>query len=340
MNNHLREQLLGYLLDALDEEERLHVERQLEDDPTLWEELQLLRKSIDPLREGDFEIEPPPGLAQRACAQVAAHRDREPVETRAAPLAHGMPESLSTRARTSVADVVVTAGIVLAAVMIFFPAIASSRYASRLKHCQNNLRQLGLALVNYSDKLGGGFFPCVASEGNRAFAGVYAPTLVDTGYLDDPGVLICPASPQADESAGYRLPTLAEIDQAAQEAIFLIHQRTGGSYGYSLGVVTNGRYAAPRNQGRASFPLMSDAPQVIPDQSRHDSHAGRGRNFLYEDGHVEFISIAMTDSPWRDHPFRNRHGNVEAGVDEHDAVIGASYSSPFPRSVLPRPQHR
>jgi len=337
VNNHLREQLLGYLLDALEDDERRRVERQIEDDPTLIDELQALRESLEPLAEDSDEREPPAGLAQRACARVAQQRDREPPRPVGHDLRAADSGACAARSRISVADVVVTAGIVLAAVLIFFPAIASSRYASRLTHCQNNLRQLGLALVNYSDKLGGGFFPAVASQGNRAFAGVYGPTLIDTGYLDDPSQLICPASALAARRQVFRVPTLQEIDDAQPPAITILQEGAGGSYAYNLGVIERGNHVAPRNQGRPEFALMADAPSLSAANDRSNHHAGQGQNFLYEDGHYRFVPISVSNSTWLDNPFRNRHGMVEAGLDENDAVVARSCVPPFLRTISSRP---
>lgn len=333
VNNHRREQLLGYLLHALEDDERQQVERQLEDDPSLIDELQTLRASLQPLTETYEDFEPPRGLAERACSRVDQQRQREQVELADSGLSAAMSGASTSRSRISVADVVVTAGIVLAAVLIFFPAIASSRYASRLAHCQNNLRQLGLALVNYSDKLGGGFFPAVATRGNRAFAGIYGPTLIDTGYLEESSNLICPASPLADELPAYQVPTLDEIDRATPQAIIVIRQHAGGSYGYNLGVIVQGVHVAPRNKSRASFALMADAPSLFWQDNRSTNHAGQGQNVLYEDGHYQFVVITDHDAAWLDNPFRNRRGVVEAGVDENDAVIAPSFRPPFMRNV-------
>lgn len=320
MNNQLKEQLLGYLLDALDDDERRQIEQLLKDDPSLIAELQTLRLALEPLTENYEEIEPPAGLAQRACSRVDQRREMEPVGLASGSMNMAMSGAFASRSRISVADVVVTAGIVLAAVLIFFPAIASSRYSSRVAYCQDNLRQLGLALVNYSDKLGGGSFPSVASEGNRAFAGVYAPTLMDTGYLDDANRLYCPSSPLENRLTANCVPTLEQIDRATPQEIILIHRNAGATYGYTLGVMAHGAHVAPQNQGRPYFGLMADA-------SNH--HSGRGRNILFEDGHLKFIKNNVDNSAWLDDPFQNRHGVVEVGVDENDAVIAPSGTPPF-----------
>ncbi len=333
MNNPLREQLLGYLLDALDDDDRQQIEQQLEDDPSLIDELQTLRTSLQPLKEDFKDFEPPSGLARRACSRVDQRRELEPVGLAGGALNTTMSGAFASRSRISGADVVVTAGIVLVAVLIFFPVIASSRYTSRLIHCQDNLRQLGLALVNYSDKLGGGFFPAVASEGNRAFAGIYAPTLLDSGYLDDANNLICPSSALAERRPAFRVPTSAEIDSASPQAIILIRQHAGGSYGYTLGVMVHGVHVAPRNQGRASFGLMADVSSTSWKDNRSASHAGKGQNILFEDGHFRFVEISDVRELWLDNPFQNRNGVIEAGVDEDDAVIASSSTPPFIRNV-------
>jgi hypothetical protein len=326
VNKQLREQLLGYLLDALEDEERQQIEQQLEDDPSLIAELQTLRMALEPLAENYEDFEPPAGLAQRACSRVDERRQVDPVGLAGGSFNTGMTGSFASRSRISVADVVVSAGIVLAAVLIFFPVIANSRYDSRLIHCQENLRQMGVALVNYSDKLGGGFFPAVASQGNRAFAGIYAPTLIEAGYLNNASNLICPSSPLPEQGTEFRVPTLKEIDSATPHEIFLIQQSTGVIYGYTLGVMAQGNHVAPKNQGRANFGLMADTPRA---------HSGRGRNVLYEDGHLRFIKSNAGSPVWIDDPFQNRLGVVEAGVDENDSVIASSWTPPFSRNGSP-----
>lgn len=65
-----REDLLGYLLDALEEPERAQVEEALARDDSLQEELAQLRRLLGLLGPARKGSEPPPGLAERTCRQI------------------------------------------------------------------------------------------------------------------------------------------------------------------------------------------------------------------------------------------------------------------------------
>ncbi len=64
----MHEQLIGYLLRALDDAERSEVERLLASDGEARRALELLRKSIQPLELQQDASAPPPGLAAKTCA--------------------------------------------------------------------------------------------------------------------------------------------------------------------------------------------------------------------------------------------------------------------------------
>ncbi|HUG70084.1 MAG TPA: hypothetical protein VMM76_20205 [Pirellulaceae bacterium] len=327
MNDRIQEQLLGYLLDALDDAERTEIEQQLAANPELHDELESLALALEPLAETYEEFEPPARLAERTCSLIAACTSVTPAGKGLHPATRA---ECRGRNRWPVADVVVMAGICLAGAMLFFPAISQSRYAARLQACQNNLRELGIALVDFSEKAGRGHFPEVPTEGNRAVAGIYAPVLLDAGYLTDENIIICPSSTLAQREADWALPSLDEIDQASGRELVLIQQSIGGSYGYNLGVVVNGRHRAPRNLGRPQFAMMSDAPSSQIAGQRGTNHGGRGTNLLYEDGHIRYVVEPSAES---DDPFVNRLGWREAGLDNDDSVVAPSGTPPFVTSV-------
>ncbi|MDA1049140.1 MAG: DUF1559 domain-containing protein [Planctomycetota bacterium] len=327
MNDQIREQLLGYLLGALDDAERIDVEQQLAANPDWRDELESIALTLEPLAETYEEFDPPAGLAERTCSLIAARTTVTPAGKGLHPATRAETRG---RNRWSMADAVVMAGICLAGAMLFFPAISQSRYAARLQACQNNLRELGLALIDYSEKAGQGYFPAVPVEGNRAVAGIYAPVLLDAGYLTDESKLICPSSALAPRMDVWELPSLDEIDQASGRTLILIQRSIGGSYGYNLGVVINGRHLAPRNFGRTYFALMADAPSLLLAGHRSTNHGGRGDNILYEDGHIRYVVEHRYEG---DDPFVNRLGWMEAGIDADDAVVAPSFTPPFVTNV-------
>ena len=333
-----REQLLGFLLDALDDVERDKFEQHLSHDPQLQRELESLQSTLEPLSESYAEFEPPPTLAERTCALVTGHANAEKVSLARPGFTHE-PMSGSAPSRFSLADMFVAAGIFLAAALLFFPVIQNSRFLARQTHCENNLSHLGLALASYSDKDGGGFYPCVPTAGKFSFAGVYALILRDNGYLQDPTLVLCPSSDLAQQPGGFRMPTLEEVDQASRMAIADFRRIAGGSYGYNLGFVVDGRHHWPRNQGRTHFALMADAPNSAWMDLRSLNHGGRGQNLLFGDGHVRFVVECVGDG-CLDHPFQNHFGRPEAGVNENDSVIGSSFWSPFQQPISRRDRLR
>ena len=72
LNEPIREQLLGYLLEALEPDERHCLEADLRQDPALQHDLEELNDSLEPLRLTEGPPEPPAGLAERTCEMIAA----------------------------------------------------------------------------------------------------------------------------------------------------------------------------------------------------------------------------------------------------------------------------
>lgn len=180
----MREQLLGYLLGALEPTEHEMVEARLAEDPALQEDLIRLRDKVAPLAADDEheDYDPPAGLAARTCNFVAARAGQPPQ-----PAADLVPAG-SWRLQ----DLLVAGGICIAASLLVFPAISHSQFKARLTACQNNLREIGTALTHYSQSHKG-YFPLVPQQGKLAVAGAYAPMLREAGFLEDAAHLICPS---------------------------------------------------------------------------------------------------------------------------------------------------
>ncbi len=333
----MREDLLGYLLDALDDRERQRIVEALQTDPQLRRELDELMRKLDLLDSEQTDSLPPQGLADQTCdlidafeeapEVVRAHVVQRPPSRRGRRWLANTRESAAGAREWSAADTIVAAGIFLAVSLMFFPAIAGSRFRSEVTTCQHNLQQLGNALANYSE-LNGGYFPSIPVDGNRSVAGVYGPLLYHNQLFTDERILICPSSSLRDQASGFHIPTLTELDQASGAELRAMQRVMGGSYGYTLGYRTRGQYCTPRNSGRGTFALMSDAPSLHLASSQSDNHGGRGQNVLFDDFRVEFLPTC-TASEGFDNLFRSRRGYFEAGADNNDSVIGPSFLRPI-----------
>jgi len=320
--------LLGYLLGALEDDERAVLEEQLRTSAKLRQRLAGLRKQIERLRGASCEFEPPPGLARRTCHFIAAFAEappaQAPVAARAAPLPTPAQPPSGERWRWS--DVSVMAGVMVTAVLLVFPAIESSRFRARVTACQENLQQLGTALVRYSEHHGK-YFPQVPQQGNLAAAGIYAPALLNDGLLDSPQRVVCAGSSLAADRS-FQVPSLGQLQAATGRELERLRSLMGGSYGYSLGYVEDGRYVSTRNLSRPTFALMADAPSDTLPGFQSENHGGRGQNVLFEDGHVGFLTSPgpIEDG---DDVFVNDTGLVAAGDHRNDSVVAGSGAAPL-----------
>ena len=330
----MREHLLGYLLGALEPTEHEQVEARLLEDPALQADLERLQSKVAPLAADEEEFEPPAGLAARTCNFVAARATAKP-SGRTAVLAPGdAPPGgswLAPGGNWRLQDLLVAGGICIAASLLVFPAISHSQFNARLTACQNNLREIGSALGRYS-QVHNGYFPLVPQQGRLAVAGIYAPTLREARMLEENSHLICPASPLARDE-DFTLPTLDEVRAAKLEELAQLYRRMGGSYGYTLGYVSDGVYHGHRNRGRSNFALMADAPDDDT-AGRSANHGSCGQNVLFEDMHVSFLkSCRLTECD--DHIYMNDQGLVGAGIGPDDAVIGRSPARPVILKAAP-----
>lgn len=308
----MRDQLLGYLIGALDSAERTEVEKRLSVDPTLAHDLKVLRRSLAPLDCALEVHEPPGGLATRTCRLIALRRSALPLS-----------EPLTSRGQWGLVDFLVAAGIFVAATLLLFPALARSRQDARRLACQSNLKRVGEAIFQYS-QLQRGYLPFVPEQGPLSVAGIYGPLLLDHGFLDNPGVLLCPASARKEP---IEIPKIGELELASGDELRAMQARMGGDFGYLFPYVDNdGVYTGHRNLGRETLPIAADAPQR-DGGAGSTIHGCNGQNVLFGDGRVVFLTTCWVCEQ-ADHMFENALGHVGAGIGENDAVLGRSADRP------------
>lgn len=314
----MRDQLIGYLVGALEPDEHRTVAARLAGDPELRRSLDHLQASVAPLAADAGHCDAPHGLAERTCRRVL-HRSI---------LVANSPRTVP--AGWSWSDLAVAAGIFVAASLLFFPAVNRSREEARMAFCQNNLRLIGNGLAQYS-QAHAGYLPHVPPGG---YAGWYAPALVHNRFVESSRVLLCPGSDLYTEE-DFVVPRVEDIFGPAEETgeyVRIRQKKMGGSYGYTLGYLDQGRYLPLRDQGRSTFPLMADAPNDDLPNLHSLNHAGV-HNVLFEDGHAERLAqpARIRPSGDLDQLFLNDKGAISAGLSCDDAVIGASDTMPVPQ---------
>ena len=139
----MRQDLIGYLLDSVDEDERAEIEsaRQRPETASKVEhELSMLERALKPLERDRGVISPPSGLAERTIAavkQAAADKRRTLSET---------AESDSiVRPRVWLDRVILTAAS-LAAIILLAPLLLETMEDARATRAQQNLQKVATAL--------------------------------------------------------------------------------------------------------------------------------------------------------------------------------------------------
>jgi hypothetical protein len=253
-----------------------------------------VRDSLESLQLARETYEPPEGLAARTCrylamfAPPAAHpAARSPAhERRALRRARRMTAAFappSSRPSWSWADLSVATAIMVLLSWLVFPAVQNSRVHARMMACQNNLRDIGVNLVQRQES-----HPGLAFRGPEPGAPVNLQPSTPLVY--------CALGAGQDaigagrDAIGEGLPTPS--DMVARSA-----DRPQQIIGANL----------PTPPVRVTdnidlFPEVSSSWLSAPRPGHHGiSDSARGQNVLYGDGRVTFVSTGWdrpSDDGW------------------------------------------
>ncbi len=337
------ENLLGYLLDALDPEARQEVEGQMAARPELSDRLRWLRRTLEPLAADAEPPEPPAGLAIGAIARVAEYKCRKlsppppaPIEepapvaapTAAVPAEEPQKLPLRPQRRRFVprADLLVAACLLIVLIPLGVVGLSRlwSEYATR-SACANNLRVLGGALQRYAD-VHQGQFPQIEESGSRSVAGVFIPILYASGSLTPDVNLRCPGDSDRTAPVPVSLQELDELYQRSPEQFNAAAGNLAGSYAYSMGYRDGGVLWGLCRSDPENLPILADG---LPPAAEGNClyHGGSGQNVLYVGGHVRWCS-QRTVGVDGDDIYLNRHSEVGAGICREDTVLGCSGVGP------------
>jgi len=323
--NSMREHLVGYLFDALDETEARDLEAALSapDGGPLRRELDLLRRAVMPLAADDRGVEVPAGLAAKTLAFVQAQVRPATVPMR--PMSPARDGGMPATSQRAWLDRVLLAASALAACILILPLVAETIVDSRARRVERRLQTLASSIHGYGESHR--IYPTPPEAGPLSRAGLCAPTLVsEHRLLADDGTVLVPGS-DLDRKRGFRVPTLEELEALVGTPGFDDAVRSmGGDFGYTLGHRDDdGRLRPNRDLRRSHHPLLADAPAPCCEKS--DNHPDGFHYILFEGGHFRRLRVDGIHSDG-DHLYRNHDGEVAAGVDAEDAVIGDSHHQP------------
>lgn len=306
----MREDLVGYLLGALDRDAANEVEKQLSANPALRGELDRIGMAMRPLAF-DADVDAPVGLADRTIRRVMWLRQPEPWSA---------PPSTSWR----LTDLAIAASILLVISVIILPAINESRQQRQIVECSNNLRTLGVALGSYAEKFSG-YLPFYSTSGPYGVAGIQAALLLETQMVTDRSTFVCPSS--GDDVAGiYSFSELRQVEDQVNRLSSML-PTSGGSYGTLLGFRESGEYRAPRMDRMGGLSMMVDRGRRPSEgdvgHSNSPNHGGHGQNALGRDGSVRFFCHPK-ECPGCDDFYISLRNLVEPGRNPTDTVFGPS----------------
>jgi hypothetical protein len=334
----MRDDLIGYLFEALDDADMRRVEAALaqpDQGATLRRELETLRRAIKPLDRARETFVAPPGLAGRTLRFISQQAPVAPAAGRRAdvgplptPSSRGLApaaDDAPVRGPRAWVDRAIMAATALAACVLVAPLLLDAIGESRERRAERNLQRLSGSLHGYAESHR--IYPTPPHGGPLSRAGLYAPTLVSEERLvADDGTVLCPGT-SLSRAGGFRVPSLEELKAAVGTPRFdELVRSMGGDYGYTLGHRDAAGFLQPNRAAyRGHHPLVADAPDHSDERS--DNHPQGTHHVLYEDGHVRTLrphALHVED----DHLYRNHEGRVAAGTDPDDAVIGDSHDQP------------
>ncbi len=324
----MRELLIRYLLGELEPHEHDAVHRQLAESPELRRELARLRLCIAASDSFEDEFDAPPsGLAERTAGLVSDSGSHGVLPKR--PAFKDDVDPPAGALGWSLADLTVAGGVILAVSMLLFPALRDSRNSTRRVVCQQHQQEIGNLVLLFAENNGGIIPPVHPGE----YAGTFAMQLAALNYTTPEHLstlLVCPGAPEADlirnREATIRIPMARELRTMNATDLHRTVAWISPMYAYRFGFLEEGRkyhYVTVRGP---RTPILSDAPSGIA-YDMSPNHCGAIVQVLYSDGSVDIMTHSDLEDG-SDDLFRNRDGQVDAGIGSNDFVLGRSEARP------------
>jgi len=315
------ENLIGYALDALDDEERAAVEAYLEANPEGRAQLETLRAFLAPLEEDREQPEPPRGLVLNTLARIAEQTCPRLPQAPPVPASHPVVRVWWRRA-----DVLAASVLVLVSVALGVSWLVSTRQKTQVVECKETLHTFHRSLSAYADQHNGAF-PKIHPEGHPlGVAGSFVSVLEFEGAVRT----TCPA--QNAPGTARRIVTERELRQLHEKNREEYNRVAGNlcpGYAYSLGYLRGEELVGlRRGEVEDRLPILADRPPPgakLPGNS--PNHGGKGQNVLTVGGSVQFVTTWQV-GVGADDIYLNLNLKQKAGLKPVDTVLGASDVSP------------
>ena len=185
-------------------------------------------------------------------------------------------------------ELLVVIAIIAILAGMLLPALSRAREEARRIRCRNNLNQLAKGMATYLNEHGDNrFYPCPLGRGSVAttYNGAeWFASLYWTGSIPDPGVFICPSSPDSNDDG-------VEMGATVSPGATLFGSQTVSYAGMHWSSVT-----ATGGAIRDDFPpneaMGSDDTQG---NINHGEASNGGMAILFFDSHVEFKTNTELD---------------------------------------------
>ncbi len=267
-----------------------------------------------------------------------------------------MSTSTKRSAGFTLIELLVVIAIIAILAAILFPVFAKAREKARQTTCSSNLRQLGLAMIQYEQDNNEKLPPILYAAGNYygdGWAGMIYPYVKATAVYDCPDDTVAPVANVPNMSYSFNAAlyntTLAlnvapaltvmlferpgnNCDPSCSTNSFTCDQNgsrgcsTSGIFGYDTGN-SNGHAYIAGEQGTGT------AIAADPGNARHSQDANDSLNYLGADGHVKFLPIGDIAPGTTTNPFT--YGNDTVSSNSPYVRVTSSTEDPSSKLVAP-----